>query len=88
MDDDWASHWPEGCGVVVEGTMESFPGGEGWRDGCLAQKVERELCLRKEFVPEVVGKGDVDAGEDAEKMCLEGLDSAFGGVGTVDVWRY
>jgi hypothetical protein len=34
-----------------------FPGRHAWRDGGLAEKVERQLGLWKEQVPKVMGEG-------------------------------
>ena len=53
---------PSRPGIVVEGSMEVFPGGKGWGKGGLAEEVEGEFCLGKEFVPQVVGEAGVNAG--------------------------
>ena len=51
----------------------------------MAEEVEGELGLGEEFVPEVVGKGGVDAGKDYEEAGFEGTDGSFGGVAEVDI---
>jgi hypothetical protein len=38
--DDRAAEWEERGGIVVEGTIEVFPGGHAWCDGGLAEEVE------------------------------------------------
>ena len=41
VDDDGAAKWEERGGIVVEGAIEVFPGRHAWRDGGLAEEVER-----------------------------------------------
>ena len=62
VDDDWTPHGAQRGGIVVEGSMEVFPGRRGWGEGGLAEEVEGEFCLGKEFVPQVVGEAGVNAG--------------------------
>ena len=62
VDDDWTSHGAQRGGIVVEGSMEVFPGRKGRGEGGLAEEVEGEFCLGKEFVPQVVGEVGVNAG--------------------------
>ncbi len=61
VDDDWTSHGAQRSGVIVEGSMEVFPDGKGRGKGGLAEEVESEFCLGKEFIPQVVGEAVVNA---------------------------
>ena len=36
VDDDWTSHGAQQGGIIVEGSMEVFPGGKGQGNGGLA----------------------------------------------------
>ncbi len=54
---DRAAKWEERGGIVVEGAIEVFPGGQAWCDGGLAEEVECQFCLWKEQVPKVMGEG-------------------------------
>ena len=51
----------------------------------MADEVERDLGLSEELVPQVVGEGGRDSGEDAEKVGFEGTDGMFGDVVAVDI---
>jgi len=62
VDDDWTSHGAQRGGIIVEGSMEVFPGGKGRGKGGLAEEVEGEFCLGEEFIPQVVGEAVVNAG--------------------------
>ncbi len=54
----------------------------------MAEKVECELCLRQELVPEVVGEGFADAGQNREEVGFEGSDGTLGKVVAMNVWRH
>ena len=43
--------------------------------------------MRKDFVPEVVEKGQVDICQKSKEVCLEGTDGAFGCVASVNIRR-
>ncbi len=58
MGGDRAAKWEARGGIVVEEAIEVFPGGHSWCDGGLAEEVECQLCLWKEQVPKVTGKGE------------------------------
>ena len=67
-------------GVVIEGSIEKFPRQDARVEGNLSEEIERELRLYKEEVPELEREILVDAGKDGEKVLLEGVDDALGGV--------
>ena len=54
----------------------------------MSEKIEGNLGLREEFIPEVVGEGFTDAGQNREEVGFEGLDGMFGKVAAMNVWRY
>ena len=54
----------------------------------MAEQVEGEFCLGEKFVPEVVGEAVVDACQDDEEVCLEGLDGTICCIGMVDIRRH
>ena len=55
VDEDAAADGDEGGGVKVEGSVEVLPCGREGGDGGLAEEVERELGLRGDLFPQVVG---------------------------------
>ena len=57
-----------------------------WIEAGGAEKVERQGSMRDEAVPDMQGEFGVAAAKGGDEMILVGLDSAFGGVGTMQVW--
>ena len=54
----------------------------------MLEKVECELGLRQELIPEVLGEGLTDAGQNGEELGFEGLDGTFDKVAAMNVWRH
>ena len=85
VDEDAAANGAEGGGVEVEGDIEVLPYRREGGNGGFAEEVERELGLREELFPQVVGEGGRYTGKDAEQVGFEGADGTFGDVAAVDI---
>ena len=51
----------------------------------MAKDIESEFRLEKKLVPKEVGDAAGEAGNDAEEVGVEGLDSALGDVATMGI---
>ena len=51
----------------------------------MSEKVECEICLRQELIPEVGGEGFADASQNGEEVGFEGLDGTFCKVASMNV---
>ena len=87
MDNDRTAYWTDGGGVKVEGAVEVFPGRHVQGKGVLVEEVQCEFCLREEFVPEEVGEGIRDSGEDGNKGRFKIADGTFIDIEAMDIWR-
>ena len=61
MNDDWTPEGYNGSGVIIKGGIEVLPSRHCKIESGLTKKVEGELSLFKEKVPEVIGKVRQDA---------------------------
>jgi hypothetical protein len=87
VDQDAASHWSKrGLGEVKE-AVEELPCRDPRVEGSLLQKIESELSLRKEEVPEVRGKGRIHSGQDGKEVVLESLNRVLSRVRAMHVRR-
>ena len=60
---------------------------KSWIEARGAEKVERQVSMRDEAVPEMQGEVVVAAAEAGDEVILVGLDGAFGDVGVIQVRR-
>ena len=65
-----------------------FPGRHVWGKGVLEVEVQGEFGLQEELVPEEVGEGIGDSGEDGKEVCYKSLDGTFRYTVAMDIWRY
>ena len=74
--------------IIVECSMETFPGRLGWIERGLTQKVKCELRLRDEEIPKISRIIRGNSGEDRQEMRFEGADSSLSSIAAVDVGWY
>ena len=86
--DDTAAERSNWCRIVVERSMEAFPGRLGWVERGLTQKVKGEFRLRDEEIPQISRVIRSNAGEDRQEMGLEGADGSLSSIAAVDVGWY
>ena len=55
--------------------------------GGLEEEVQGEFCLREELVPEEVGEGIGDAGEDGKELSFKSADGTFSNIEAMDIWQ-
>ena len=54
--------------------------------GGLEEEVQGEFCLREELVPEEVGEGIGDAGEDGKELSFKSADGTFSDIAAMEIW--
>ena len=72
------------CAVEVVVAVDLGPGGQLGVDLGTSHEVERQRCLVDEAIPQVKREVAVCAAQSCDEMIFEGLDGAFGGIGTMD----
>ena len=83
--DDTAAEGSNRGRIVVEWSMETFPGRLGWIERGLTQKVKGEFRLRDEEIPQISRVIRSNAGEDRQEMRFEGADGSLSSIAAVDV---
>ena len=87
MDDKWAAQRDEGGDVVVEGTIELFPGRNFRVEGGMVKQIERQIGLYNKMIPQVSGESGGNTSEDGDEVALKFLDGSLHSIVRVDVRR-
>ena len=53
VNDGFATHGAEWCGIIIKGSMEVLPCKDLWFERGLAMYIEREFSLQEESFPQI-----------------------------------
>ncbi len=87
VDDNAGARWCKGTPVEVKDAMEARIGGEPGLAARGAKEVQRDVSLWHEQIPFGEREFGVAKSETRTEMVLPGLDSTFGRVAAMAVWR-
>jgi len=88
MDEHTTTDWSKRSFVEVKWSLEVLPRGDPGVESRLSEEIEGKLCLGKEEVPKVWGKGWIDTGKDGKEVGLERSDSSLCSVAAMHIRRY
>ena len=88
VDENAKTYRSNGSGIAVIGSMEVIPGRKMACKGVLLKKVEREVGLWEQLVPNVVGEIWVNPCQDDKEVGLEGTYGSLRCIVAVEIWGY
>jgi hypothetical protein len=88
MDEHMTTNWSKRSLVEVKWSLEVLPHGDRGVESRPSEEIEGKLCLGKEEVPKVWGKGWIHTGKNGKEVGLQRSDSTFSSVSAMHIWRY